>query len=45
MPFVFVCGYIITKFFLRGSRPLTRIEAISRSPILNTLSETLPGFA
>ena len=45
MPFVFVFGYIITRFFLRGSRPLTRIEAISRSPILNTLTETLPGFA
>lgn len=45
MPFIFIFGYIITKFFLRGSRPLTRIEAISRSPILNTLSETLPGFA
>ena len=45
MPFVFIFGYFITKFFLRGSRPLTRIEAISRSPILNILSETLPGFA
>ena len=45
MPFILVFGYLITKFFLRGSRPLTRIEAISRSPILNTLSETLPGFA
>ena len=45
MPFIFFFGYIITRFFLKGSRPLTRIEAISRSPILNTLSETLPGFA
>jgi ABC-type multidrug transport system fused ATPase/permease subunit len=45
MPFVFVFGYFITRFFLRGSRSLTRIEAVSRSPILNTLSETLPGFA
>jgi len=45
MPFIFVFGYMITKFFLKGSRPLTRIEAISRSPIVNTLSETLPGFA
>ena len=45
MPFIFVFGYMITRFFLKGSRPLTRIEAVSRSPILNTLSETLPGFA
>ena len=45
MPFIFIFGYMMTKFFLKGSRPLTRIEAISRSPIINTLSETLPGFA
>ena len=45
MPFIFIFGYIITRFFLNGSRPLTRIEAISRSPILNVLSETLPGYA
>ena len=40
MPFIFVFGYMVTRFFLKGSRPLTRIEAVSRSPILNTLSET-----
>ena len=45
MPFIFIFGYIMTRFFLRGSRPLTRLEAISRSPVINTLSETLPGFA
>ena len=36
---------MISRFFLKGSRPLTRLEAISRSPLINTLSETLPGFA
>ena len=45
MPFIFIFGFMMTKFFLKGSRPLTRLEAISRSPIINTLSETLPGFA
>ena len=45
MPIVFVIGYFITRFYLKGSRPLTRLEAISRSPILNTISETIPGFA
>ena len=45
MPFIFIFGFLMTKFFLKGSRPLTRLEAISRSPIINTLSETLPGFA
>ena len=43
MPVVFIVGYFVTKFFLSGSRPLTRIASISRSPILNVISETLPG--
>ena len=45
MPFVFVIGFIVTRFYLGGSRPLTRISSISRSPILNLISETLPGNA
>jgi ABC-type multidrug transport system fused ATPase/permease subunit len=45
MPVVLFFGYIITRFYLTGSRPLTRLEAISRSPILNTISETIPGYA
>ena len=44
MPFVLIVGFI-TRFYLKGSRPLTRLEAISRSPILNTISETIPGYA
>ena len=43
MPVVFIIGYFVTTFFLSGSRPLTRIASISRSPILNVISETLPG--
>ena len=43
MPFVFIIGYFVTKFYLQGSRPLTRISSISRSPILNLISQTLPG--
>ena len=43
MPVVFVIGYFVTTFYLQGSRPLTRIASISRSPILNVISETLPG--
>ena len=45
MPVVLFIGYFITKFYLIGSRPLTRLEAISRSPILNTISETIPGYS
>ena len=38
MPFILVAGFFITRFYLIGSRPLTRLEAISRSPILNTIN-------
>jgi len=44
MPFILVFGFLITRFYLIGSRPLTRLEAISRSPILNTINETIPGY-
>ena len=43
MPVVFIVGFFVTTFYLSGSRPLTRIASISRSPILNVISETLPG--
>ena len=45
MPIILILGFFITKFYLIGSRPLTRLEAISRSPILNTINETIPGYA
>ena len=45
MPIILILGFFITKFYLLGSRPLTRLEAISRSPILNTINETMPGYA
>ena len=44
MPLILVIGFFITRFYLIGSRPLTRLEAISRSPILNTINETIPGY-
>ena len=44
MPIILVFGFFITRFYLIGSRPLTRLEAISRSPILNTINETIPGY-
>jgi len=43
MPIAFIVGFFVTTFYLSGSRPLTRIASISRSPILNVISETLPG--
>ena len=44
MPFILTLGFLVTRFYLKGSRPLTRLEAISRSPILNTINETIPGY-
>ena len=43
MPIVFILGYIITSFYLIGSRPLTRMASISWSPILNVINETILG--
>ena len=43
IPIFTVLGIIISIFYLRGSRALSRMEAISRSPILNIVSETISG--
>ena len=43
IPIFAVLGIIISIFYLRGSRALSRMEAISRSPILNIVSETISG--
>lgn len=44
LPFMAIIGYLLTSFSLKGSRQLSRMEAISHSPILNTISETIPGI-
>ncbi len=43
MPIMLIIGILIVRYYLSASRDLTRMEGISRSPILNTLSEILPG--
>ncbi len=43
IPFMTLLGYLNTKYYLVGSRPLNRLERISRSPLLNVISETIPG--
>ena len=45
MPFIFAIGIYITRFFLKGSRPIRRMASISSSPILNIISETLSGIS
>ena len=43
-PLILISGYFISKFYLIGARQLTRLEAISHSPILNIISESIPGI-
>ena len=43
IPFLSIFGFILTKFYLDGQRPLSRLEKISKSPVLNMVSETIPG--
>jgi ATP-binding cassette, subfamily C (CFTR/MRP), member 1 len=43
VPIFGIFGYLLTSFYLRGSRDLSRLEGVSRSPLLNTLSETIAG--
>ena len=42
-PIFIILRIIISRFYLGGSRALSRMEAISRSPILNIVSETISG--
>lgn len=43
LPFLFVFGYLVTKYYINGSRDLSRLDGITRSPIINLLAETIPG--
>lgn len=43
VPFSLLFGYLISRIYLKASRDLTRLGSISRSPLLNTLSETTTG--
>ena len=43
IPIVLIPGRMISRFYMRTSRELTRLESISRSPMLNHFTETLSG--
>jgi len=43
IPFLIIIGFYLYSFYLKTSRELTRIEGISRSPLLNVISEAIPG--
>lgn len=40
-----VISILISRYFLKSSRDLRRLEAISRSPVLSHFSDTLEGLA
>ena len=43
LPFMLIVGFLITSFALTGSRQLSRMSAIAKSPLLNIATETIPG--
>jgi ATP-binding cassette subfamily C (CFTR/MRP) protein 1 len=43
IPILVFGGLFILIFYIRGRRDLARIEGITRSPLLNLITETLPG--
>ena len=43
IPIVFIPARYICRVYLKSSRELTRLESISRSPMLNHFEETLSG--
>jgi len=43
LPFLFFIGWFVTRFYIKCSRELSRLDGTTRSPILNLVSETIPG--
>jgi ABC-type multidrug transport system fused ATPase/permease subunit len=43
IPFLVVVDILATRFYIKGSRDLSRLDGITRSPTINLLAETLTG--
>ena len=43
IPVVFFFGLLSLRFYIHASRDISRLDGITRSPILNTLAETISG--
>ena len=43
VPFIVIFGLLVMRYYLNCSRELSRLEGISRSPILNAVNETVAG--
>jgi ATP-binding cassette subfamily C (CFTR/MRP) protein 1 len=44
LPVMFVLGIYVQKIYITGARELTRLDHISKSPIVNNFTETLSGM-
>lgn len=43
LPILIIPGFYITKYYNNLSRELTRLDSIKRSPLINSLAETVKG--
>jgi len=43
VPVLLILGIIVYRYYLNTSRDLQRLEGVSRSPMLNIISEVIPG--
>ena len=43
VPFIIIIGLAVMKYYLNCSREISRLESISRSPMLNSVNETVAG--
>ena len=43
VPFIIVLGLFTMRYYLNCSREISRLESISRSPMLNSVNETVAG--
>jgi len=43
MPIMLILGFFIVKYYLQASRDLVRMEGIAHSPVLNIITEVIPG--
>jgi len=44
LPVLIFCGYKIRSFYIQSSRELTRLECVTRSPIVHHISQTISGL-
>lgn len=43
LPVLIIPGYLLTKFYTHCSREVTRLNGVTRSPLINQLAETVSG--